>query len=145
MCTSAISPRQLHSFKIFPGIFIEHRYFYVFFRLPASVYPYLLSSVILSLVLPGVVYFSYRSLSLLSILVVISSLRRRCWWGLGFRLGFRYFFVDDELLWYTQQNQVLLTVVIRTQTNPRNSKAHCVFQRPYLISIFFFLKNASVS
>lgn len=39
---------------------------------------------------PRSAHFSYRSLSLFSILVVIFSLRRRCWWGLGSRLGFRY-------------------------------------------------------
>jgi len=73
----------------FSGIFEHNHYFCIFpstsFRLSLSSFacnPFSCPSRSRAL--------SYRSLSLFSILVVISSLRRRCWWGLDFRLGFRY-------------------------------------------------------
>lgn len=107
------------------------RYFHLFFRLPAC-YPCLPSHVILSPVFPEAAPSSCRSLSLFSIPVVIPRLRP----GDADEVSapvpdFRYRLVVDWLLRYTPQNQVLLTAVIRSQTNRRSSNAirGCILKR----------------
>jgi len=127
-----------------------YRYFHVFFCLPACC-SHLLSPVILSPVLP-IEPCPLRIGSFRCFLFVISSLRLRDADEVSTLVpvfdtspvGRSRGGEGGGLLRYTQRNQVLLTAVIRSQTNRGNSKAALSLHsreklaRPFLTSIFRF-------